>query len=73
MGKVSGKMDRHKRIGDRHLDFQKSFNSVNHRLLARDVKAFGANAEMNNWTAQIQKGRAFRVRVAGRPSDIGLL
>lgn len=48
-----------------YLDFQRVFDSANHRYFDQNVKAFGVDAKLNNWIAQNLKGGSLFVRVTG--------
>lgn len=54
------RMDRGEIVSLCYANFQKDFDSENHRLLDSNSKAFGVDAEVNKWTAQSLKGRSFR-------------
>lgn len=64
-----GRNDRSERVEARYLDFQKANDSVSHKPLDQEVKAFGVDSKVNNWIAQIVKGGTFRV---SRGASVGL-
>lgn len=56
-----------------YLDFRKSLDSANHRLLDRKAKAFGVVAQATKLPAQCKKGGSFRAKFKWPPSDVRLL
>lgn len=68
---VTDKLDKGLQVNVCYLDFQKAFDSVNHRLLYWKLQNAGLSQNLCNWINEFLRGRTFRVKVRDSLSDIG--
>ena len=60
---ITDKLDRGQQVEVCYLDFQKAFDSVNHRLLDWKLHEAGLNEATRKWIASFLSERNYRVRV----------
>ena len=63
LDEITDALDRGKEVRIGYLDFQKAFDSVNHRLLEVKIPAFGISPNIRRWINDFLRGRSFQVKV----------
>ena len=71
LDEVTRRIDRGEEVEVCYLDFQKAFDSVNHRLLSAKLEAFGLPPGLLTWINRCLMDRRFVVRVDNSESDQG--
>ena len=71
LDEVTGRLDRGEKVEVCYLDFQKAFDSVNHRLLLLKLDAYGVEQKVLNWVKAFLTNRTFFVEVEGSQSSNG--
>jgi hypothetical protein len=73
MDEITRRIDRSERVEVCYLDFQKAFDTVNHRLLLLKVQAYGVSPGILNWLEVFLTGRSFVVELDGGRSASGMV
>jgi hypothetical protein len=73
MDEITRRIDRSERVEVCYLDFQKAFDTVNHRLLLLKVQAYGVSPGILNWLKVFLTGRSFVVELDGGRSASGMV
>lgn len=63
LDKITDALDKGHSVHIGFLDFEKAFDSVNHRLLIQKMRAYGIASNICSWTEEFLKERKFSVRV----------
>jgi ribonuclease P/MRP protein subunit RPP40 len=71
MDEITGRLDKGERVEVCYLDFRKAFDSVNHRLLLRKLRAYMLAPGLLDWIEEFLTGRSFIVEVEGEKSATG--
>lgn len=69
MDKITDALDRGERVLVGYLDFQKAFDSVNHRLLIHKMRSYCIAPGICDWIEDFLRNRCFRVKVRDTTSD----
>ena len=71
LDEIHQRMDRGEYVEVCYLDFQKAFDSVNHRLLLLKLEAHGIKGRTLGWIEGFLTHRTFHVTIEGKSSRIG--
>ena len=69
MEEVTKRLDQKQEVEVCYLDFQKAFDSVNHRLLIEVLSSAGVNDGVVRWIADFLGNRTFKVRIGDQLSE----
>jgi hypothetical protein len=72
LDEITKRLDKGEPVEVWYLDFQKAFDSVNHRLLMRKLTTFNLSKIVLDWISQFLTGRTFYVSVECHHSRTGL-
>jgi ribonuclease P/MRP protein subunit RPP40 len=72
LNEITKRLDKGETVEVCYLDFQKAFDSVNHRFLMKKLTTFKLADSILDWISQFLKDRKFFVTVEGYKSKIGL-
>jgi hypothetical protein len=71
LDEITIRLDKGEKVEVCYLDFQKAFDSVNHRMLLLKLESYGVSSQLVNWVKAFLENRTFHVVVEGESSRKG--